>query len=58
MMIDSSVLIAILENEPEAARLIDAIADDPIHLISAVSVVENRNCCGNTRTGDIGTAGL
>lgn len=40
MMIDSSVLIAILENEPEATRLIEAIADDPVHLISAVSVVD------------------
>ncbi|UJS24944.1 type II toxin-antitoxin system VapC family toxin [Thiothrix winogradskyi] len=33
MMIDSSVLIAILENEPEAARLIEAIAGDPVYLM-------------------------
>lgn len=40
MMIDSSILSAIFENEPEATRLIDAIADDSVHLISAVSLVE------------------
>ena len=38
MMIDSSVLIAILENEPEADRLIEAITHDSVRLISAVSM--------------------
>jgi len=40
MMIDSSALIAILDNEPEAAQIIEAIANDPVRLISAVSLVE------------------
>ena len=57
MMIDSSVLIAILENEPEAARLIEAIADDPVHLISAVSVVETSIVILNRR-GEAGVAEL
>ena len=51
MMIDSSVLIAILENEPEA------IADDPVHLISAVSVVETSIVILNRR-GEAGVAEL
>jgi ribonuclease VapC len=57
MMIDSSVLIAILENEPEATRLIEAIADDPVHLISAVSVVETSIVILNRR-GEAGVAEL
>ena len=41
MMIDSSVLIAILENQPEAARLIEAIADDLVHDFSETDIP----CC-------------
>lgn len=52
MIVDSSVLIAILENEPEAPRLIEALINDPVRLISAVSVVETSivilNCRGET----------
>ena len=40
MVIDSSAVIAILSNEPEAERLAEAIADDPIRLMSAASLLE------------------
>lgn len=56
-MIDSSVLIAILENEPEETRLIDAIADDSVHLISAVFLVEASIVILNRR-GEAGVAEL
>lgn len=57
MMIDSSVLIAILENEPEAPQLVEAIANDPVRLISAVSVVETSIVILNRR-GETGVAEL
>ena len=57
MMIDSSVLIAILENEPEAAQLIEAITNDPTRLISAVSLVETSIVILNRR-GEAGVAAL
>lgn len=57
MMIDSSVLIAILENEPEAICLIEAIADDPVRLISAVSLVETSIVILNRR-GEAGVVEL
>lgn len=57
MMIDSSVLIAILENEPEAAQLIEAITNDPTRLISAVSLVETSIVILNRR-GEVGVATL
>src|ERR1700690_2487753 len=40
MVIDPSVLIAILANEPEAEQLEAAIDADPVRLISAASVLE------------------
>jgi ribonuclease VapC len=40
MVIDTSVLIALLHVEPEAARLAVAIETDAIRLISAATVVE------------------
>lgn len=40
MVIDTSALIAILANEPEAELLEAAIDADPIRLISAASVTE------------------
>ena len=40
MIIDSSVLIAILEAEPEAEILAEAIEKDTTRFISAVSLVE------------------
>ena len=40
MVIDTSVLLAILQNEPEKDNFINAIADDPVRLLSAASYVE------------------
>lgn len=57
MMVDSSVLIAILENEPEAPRLIEALINDPVRLISAVSVVETSIVILNRR-GETGVVEL
>jgi ribonuclease VapC len=40
MVIDTSVLVAVLFGEPEAVRLAEAIAQDSIRLISTASVLE------------------
>ena len=40
MVIDTSAIIAILLEEPDAAALAEAIADDPKRLVSAFSVLE------------------
>jgi ribonuclease VapC len=40
MVIDTSVLAAIAFNEPEATAFRERIADDPIRLISAATVLE------------------
>ena len=40
MVIDTSAILAILQNEPEKDNFIAAIADDPVRLISAASYVE------------------
>jgi ribonuclease VapC len=40
MVIDSSAVIAILSNEPEAESLAEAIANDPIRLMPAASLLE------------------
>jgi len=40
MVLDSSALIAILENEPPAEAFTTAIELDPVRLLSAVSLVE------------------
>jgi len=40
MVIDSSAIIAILENEPEAERLAEAMINDFIRLMSAASWLE------------------
>src|ERR1039458_348142 len=53
MVIDTSVLIAILANEPEAELFEAAIDADPIRLISAASVLEAAIVAG-ARYGDIG----
>ena len=52
MVIDSSVLIAILELEPEAEQFADAIRNDQVRLISAVSVVETAIVIENRRGSD------
>jgi ribonuclease VapC len=53
MVIDTSVLIAILANEPEAEIFEAAIDADPVRLISAASVLETAIMAG-ARYGDIG----
>lgn len=40
MVIDTSALVAILSDEPERARFVEAIESDPIRLIAAVTLVE------------------
>ena len=40
MVVDTSALTAILNMEPESARLAAALESDPIRLISAATVVE------------------
>ena len=40
MVIDTSALIAILLSEPPAERLVTALESDPVHLVSAASVLE------------------
>jgi len=42
MVIDTSAIIAILRNEPEASRLERALVADPIRLVPATCVVEAR----------------
>ena len=42
MVIDTSVIVAILRNEPEAIRLEKALVADPIRLIPATCVLEAR----------------
>ena len=53
MVIDTSVLIAILANEPEAELFETAIDADPVRLISAASVLETA-IVAEARYGDIG----
>lgn len=40
MVIDTSPIVAIFFNEPDAARFRERIADDPVRLISAATVLE------------------
>lgn len=40
MVIDSSALVAMLTDEPEAARFETAVAADPVRLMSAASYLE------------------
>jgi len=40
MVIDTSALLALLLNEPPAARLAEAAARDPLRLVSAFSALE------------------
>jgi ribonuclease VapC len=40
MIVDSSVLVAILQKEPEARRLTDAMSLDPVCFISAANWLE------------------
>lgn len=42
MVIDTSAIVAILRNEPEAARLEKLLVTDPIRLVPATCVLEAR----------------
>jgi ribonuclease VapC len=53
MVIDTSAIAAILFNEPEAAALEGKIADDPVRLISAATLLE-ATIVIEARLGDIG----
>jgi ribonuclease VapC len=53
MVIDTSAVLALLWNEPDAARLLDAIEADLLRRISAASVVES-GIVAHTRHGDPG----
>jgi ribonuclease VapC len=57
MVIDTSAIMAILCDEPDAAALERALADDPVRLVSAGTLLE----CGiviEARLGDAGGAEL
>jgi ribonuclease VapC len=56
MVIDSSALIAILENETEAPQLAEAIESDSVRLLSAVSFVETSIVIENRRGKEGGKA--
>ena len=53
MVIDTSAIVAIFFNEPDAADYRERIADDPIRLISAATLVE----AGMVIEGRFGEAG-
>lgn len=53
MVIDTSALLAVLFNEPEADRLRAAIASDPVRLVSAASLLE-ASLVIETRLGERG----
>jgi ribonuclease VapC len=53
MVLDTSAIIAILFNEPDAEMLESRIADDPVRLISAASIIE-AGIIVESRLGDAG----
>jgi ribonuclease VapC len=53
MVIDTSAIVAIALNEPEAPSFEQRIADDPVRLISAATVVEAAMVI-ETRLGEAG----
>jgi ribonuclease VapC len=53
MVIDTSAIVAIALDEPDAAALEARIADDPVRLISAATVLE-ATIVLETRLGDAG----
>ena len=53
MVIDTSAIVAIALNEPEAEEFEQRIADDPVRLISAATVLEATMVI-ETRLGDAG----
>ncbi|WP_050632063.1 type II toxin-antitoxin system VapC family toxin [Bradyrhizobium viridifuturi] len=57
MVIDTSAIVAIAFNEPEAKSFRERIADDPVRLISAATVLEAAMVI-ETRLGERGGAEL
>lgn len=57
MVIDTSAIVAIAKNEPEAATFEKLIADDPVRLISTATVLEAAMVL-ETRFGELGGAEL
>jgi ribonuclease VapC len=57
MVIDTSAIVAIAFNEPDAAELEERIADDAVRLISAATVLE-ATIVLETRLGDAGGRGF
>jgi ribonuclease VapC len=57
MVLDSSAIIAILLQEPEAARFATAIADNPPNYLSAASLLET-SIVMETRKGEDGARDL
>jgi hypothetical protein len=57
MVIDTSAIVAIALNEPDASEIELRIADDPVRLISAATVLEAAMVL-ETRLGDAGGASL
>jgi ribonuclease VapC len=55
MVIDTSAILAILQQEPEANRLLRAIVQAPRRLLSAVSFFEAA-MLARYRAGDVGSA--
>jgi ribonuclease VapC len=53
MVIDTSAIVAIALDEPDAAKLEASIADDPVRLISGATVLE-ATIVLETRLGDAG----
>ena len=53
MVIDTSVIVAVAHNEADAAEFEERIADDPVRLISAATVLE-ATIVLETRLGDAG----
>jgi len=53
MVIDTSAIVAIALNEPDASEIELRIADDPVRLISAATVIEAAMVL-ETRLGDAG----
>jgi ribonuclease VapC len=52
MVLDSSAVIAILQNEPECRAFIGAIERDPVRLISAATVLELTMVLEGSRTSE------
>lgn len=57
MVIDTSVIISILLDEPEAAEFAAALAQDPLRLLSAANLLE-ASIVIETRKGDEGARDL